>query len=893
MIGRVISHYRIQSLLGEGGMGAVYLAEDTQLNRLVAIKFLSAHDDRSSRARFIREARAVSALSHPHIAAVHDYSETAEGQPYIVMEFVGGETLASLLRAGTLTVPRTIEIIEAVAQALGAAHARGIVHRDIKPSNVIVSAEGVVKVLDFGLAKMLNEEVASLDQQAQGLPPMCTASDVIVGTPLYLSPEQAGSAPVDQRSDLFALGALLYECITGRPAFDGKNVFEIGAQVLNTDPPPPSTYNPRVPPELDRVTMKALAKQPQARYQTAQEMIAALATVLDTLNSHADRRTQPLPVPTKVSTPHTLRSVTDTLRRPRLSIMFFALAISVVSLGLWLILRGRTDQRQRSSPSAQVVKLTNVGNVVVAALSPDGKYLAQVVKDGDKQTLLRSSSYTAASSSTIMPADKVRYIGVTFAPAGDYLYFVRDEADGVARLYQVPFVGSDAKRLIEGVDSPVTFSPDGKKIAFVRLDKSRATYALVVADAHALTETVRATRERGASLATGGVAWSPDGQKIVFAAGSWEGGYHTDLFETGAEAGPEQSISSRRWSEISQVAWLPGGPDLIITAAERPVSPLQIWKVSRREGRVEKITNDTSDYVGISMSADGSKIVSAQNSRNSQVWVAPAADPAQARPVVSMVGAGYGLAWTHGGKLVFSSMTGGDLNIFSMNADGSDKRQLTVSAGDNYHPAISADGRLIFFTSNRTGTFNIWRMNAEDGGAPVQLTNGGGDFYPAASPDNNWIVYEHQSNGVKTLWRIPASGGEAAQLTSRYASVPAVSSDGRYIACRYLISASVKGIAIIPSAGGEPIKLLRIPVLDQRPSGQVRWMPAQQALTYVDVKGGNDNIWSRAVDGGEPKQLTNFATDLIFAYDWSPDGKRLALERGVLLYDVFEITNFR
>jgi Tol biopolymer transport system component len=569
--------------------------------------------------------------------------------------------------------------------------------------------------------------------------------------------------------------------------------------------------------------------------------------------------------------------------------MFFALAISVVSLALWLILRGRADQSPRSSPSAQVLKLTNVGKIVVAALSPDGKYVADVIEDGEKQTLFMSD-YTTASSSIMMPAEKVRYIGVTFAPAGNYLYFVREEADGIGRLYQVPFLGSGAKRLIEGVDSPVTFSPDGKKFAFMRSDKLKATYALVVADAQTLTETVRATRDHRASLATGSVAWSPDGQKIVFAAGSWEGGYHTDLFETGVEAGGEELINSRRWYSVAQIARLPGGRDLIISAAERPTSPLQIWKVSRPEGRIEKITNDTDDYYGISLSADGSKIVSVQNIQNSQVWVAPASDPSRARAVASLVGLSYGLAWTRDGKLVFSSMAGGYLNIFSMNADGSDKRQLTVNASDNYHPAVSADGRFIFFSSYRTGAFNIWRMNAEDGGAPVQITDGGGDFYPAASPDNNWIVYENQSNGVHTLWKIPMSGGKATQLTTKYASVPAVSPDNRYIACRYSISENVRRIAIIPFAGGEPIKLLPIPVFDWQ---RVRWMPNQPSLTYIDTRDGNYNLWSQSVDGGTPKQLTNFAADRIFAYDWSPDGKQLAVERGVWLNDVVQITNFK
>ncbi|HJU55181.1 MAG TPA: tetratricopeptide repeat protein [Pyrinomonadaceae bacterium] len=281
MIGRVVSHYRILERLGEGGMGVVYAAEDTHLGRRVAIKFLSNANtgEHHFKARFLREARSASALSHPHIAMIYDYGETEEGFPFIVMELVRGRPLSEVLDESDLTLLRAVEIIEDVADALGEAHASGIVHRDIKPSNVFVNERGQVKVLDFGLAKYINEDRSHGDPEARTLLATRTRSDIVVGTPLYLSPEQATSAPVDGRSDLFALGALLYECIAGRPAFSGASVIEIGAQIIHVNPPPPSTFNPRVPKELDRVTMKALAKRPEARYQSAQEMIEDLRAV--------------------------------------------------------------------------------------------------------------------------------------------------------------------------------------------------------------------------------------------------------------------------------------------------------------------------------------------------------------------------------------------------------------------------------------------------------------------------------------------------------------------------------------------------------------------------------------------------------------------------------------
>jgi serine/threonine protein kinase len=250
MIGRTISHYRILSQLGEGGMGVVYVAEDTNLGRRVALKVPTAAA-KDYRARFLREARAVSALSHPHIAAVYDYGETTDGQPFIVMELVSGSTLGDLLLSSALTISRAVEIVEDVAGALSEAHGRGIIHRDIKPSNILINDRGEVKVLDFGLAKQLEAEgVYDVDPEAKTLLSTQTRSNVIVGTPLYLSPEQARGAKVDRRSDLFALGALLYECLAGRPAFSGANVIEIGAQVLHVDPAPASMFNPRVAGEL-------------------------------------------------------------------------------------------------------------------------------------------------------------------------------------------------------------------------------------------------------------------------------------------------------------------------------------------------------------------------------------------------------------------------------------------------------------------------------------------------------------------------------------------------------------------------------------------------------------------------------------------------------------------
>ncbi|HYO92146.1 MAG TPA: serine/threonine-protein kinase, partial [Pyrinomonadaceae bacterium] len=339
MINEVVSHYRILERLGEGGMGVVYLAEDLHLGRKVAIKFLNkTTDEHHYRARFLREARSVSVLSHHNIATIFEYGEANDGQPFIVMELVKGEDLSDLLYKGELTLKRAVEIIESVAEALAEAHESGIVHRDIKPSNVIVNERGVAKVLDFGLAKQFEEEEMTADPDAHTLLATRTRSGVVVGTPLYLSPEQAMGAHVDPRSDIFALGALLYECIAGRPAFSGGSVIEIGAQIIHVDPPPPSKYNPRIPPELDRIAMKALAKRPDARYQSARAMLKDLREVRDKVKDEVVL-TKRLVEPQHTMRSSALRTISETMRRPRLSYFTLLMVFAAVGLAIFAIVQ--------------------------------------------------------------------------------------------------------------------------------------------------------------------------------------------------------------------------------------------------------------------------------------------------------------------------------------------------------------------------------------------------------------------------------------------------------------------------------------------------------------------------------------------------------------------------
>jgi serine/threonine protein kinase len=355
MIGQVVSHYRILDRLGRGGMGEVYLAEDTNLGRRVAIKFpVLTSDEHDFRARFLREARAISELSNPHIATLYDYGETSDGHPFLVMELVQGRTLARMMRKGELTLPLALQIIEDVASALTEAHARGIVHRDIKPQNIMVNDRGQVKVLDFGLAKQLNQDpIAVSEPEARTLLNVHTRSGALVGTPAFLSPEQAMGGSVDARSDLFALGGVFYECVTGQPAFPGSSLIEIAANVIHVEPPPPSTVNPALPPELDSVVLRALAKKVEKRYQSAEDLISDVRAVRNGLHDDVSN-TLIQPRSTIPPARHTtLANLSQMLRRPRVPVWYVLVGVLSILVITGIIWRWRRPSLHVPSAEAQ------------------------------------------------------------------------------------------------------------------------------------------------------------------------------------------------------------------------------------------------------------------------------------------------------------------------------------------------------------------------------------------------------------------------------------------------------------------------------------------------------------------------------------------------------------
>jgi len=487
---------------------------------------------------------------------------------------------------------------------------------------------------------------------------------------------------------------------------------------------------------------------------------------------------------------------------------------------------------------------------------------------------------------------RVRLIGgLTFSREGNFIYYVAVRQGQLlvqsADLYQIAALGGAPRKLLEDLDSPISFSPDGKQFAFIR--NRPAESALMVANADGSGERTIAIRKSPSSfgdLLHGGMAWSPDGKVIATIAR--EAATEMNVMEIPSAGGPEKPISSHAWYAISRLAWLADGSGLIMTAADESSNSgsAPVWLLSYPSGDAKRITNDLNGYIGASLTTDSGLLATVQGNRTSNIWIVPNGEVGQAKPITygaaNMVGLG-GVAWTPDGRIVYHSTVSGAHGIWIMRADGSGQRLLSIG-GDAGYPAVCPDNRYIVFVSERAGRA-IWRMDL-DGSHPTQLAEGGN--FPQCTPDSRWVVYQSESS----LWKVPIDGGERVKVIGGWFAGAAISPDGKWIAAQFIQTDDRTGakIAIVPIEGGEPIKVFDVS-LDL--PAQIRWTPDGSAVTYLSRRDGIVNIWSQPFEGGPPRQLTDFKSDEIFFFDWSRDGRQLLLARGIWTRDVILISNFR
>ena len=547
--------------------------------------------------------------------------------------------------------------------------------------------------------------------------------------------------------------------------------------------------------------------------------------------------------------------------------------------------------------TTKIEKLTASGNVVNAAISRDGKYAAYVMDEVGKQGIW-VRQMAVANSIRIVPPAETEYRGLTFSHDGTYVYYVVPGTSGGAGvLYQVPALGGSVKEVTRGVDSPISFSPDGKQYAFIRNHASEGEDALMVSDQNGSGEQRLATRKYPEHFSTSTApAWSPDGSTMACVTQTADAnGFFMKLTELRLSDRTEHEPVKKRWQEIGQIAWIPDGTALIVTGQDSSSGFLHLWRVGYPEGDLLRITSDPSDYRGVSLPASSDVLLTVQRQTLTSIFVGAKGEPGNPRPVTSGAGRFFDLIWTPEGSIIYASDASDAADVWEMEADGTGQKQLTAGAGRNYAPAVTPDGRYVFFHSNRSGSWQLWRMD-RDGSNPVQMTKDQEESnWPEVSPDGKWVVYQHNNtSGTPTVWRMPVNGGAASQVTTELSMRPAVSPDGKSIAVwqkEDKPTASWK-IAIVPFEGGAATRLIDVPQSPATANSVIHWTQDGSGVLFIDFRNGVTNLMLQSFDATPTKQLTKFTKEQFYSFDFSADG-RVLLSRGFWTNDAVLISEAR
>jgi serine/threonine protein kinase/dipeptidyl aminopeptidase/acylaminoacyl peptidase len=937
MVGQNLSHYEIKALLGVGGMGEVYLAHDTRLGRQVALKLLPGAfiNDVDRVRRFEQEARAASALNHPNILTIYEI-ERAEDKHFIAMEYIDGETLREKIHCQRSPLLKLLKWLQQVAEGLAKAHAAGIVHRDLKPDNIMVTRDGYAKVLDFGLAKLIEQPdradagEATSSEAATVVMPQHSLPGMVRGTVGYMSPEQAQGCvkEIDQRSDIFSFGCILFEAATGHRAFEGKDTLDSLHKLVHAPTPQIKETKADAPDELQRIVRRCLAKDPERRYQSIKDVAIELEELYQELKAEHEAQLPAQLVSNLDTTPSVdaqagvssasqsavsiaeagwTRQTTSAgylvndIERHKtgaaLIILALAVAIAGIAYGLYKLV---WHKPATSPPSIKITRLTTTSNVFWGAISPDGKYIVYSVGDErGLQNVWVKQVATPSKVEIVAPSDAV-YGRFTFTRDGSYIYFNKVEASHLASIYRIPALGGLAQKVVENAASRAALSPDEKRLAFIRGDAISKETSLVVANSDGSAEQTLATRKSPDYFFFGVIAWSPDGKSITCLIGNSPAAgtfgivprASGRLINVPVDGGVEKPVDAPKWIAILSIEWLADGSGLIVIAQEQPSLPAQVWYLSYPGGEAHRITNDFNNYLGVSLTADDTALVTIQRETTTHIWVAPDGDANHAKEITTGTGREDGarnISWTPDSKIVYDSTASGSRHVWIMNMDGSDQRQLTEGNHDNQWQTVSPDGRYLVFASNRTGAFHIWRMNI-DGSNLKKLTDGAGESGPFFSPDGQWVLYSDYSSGS---WKVPADGGEPVRLTSD-GRASSISPDGKLVAYARQSGPGTGNIEIIPFEGGSPIKSFEI---TSTRLINIHWTSDGRTIIYNVLHGpfhfGVSNLWSQSLDGGQPVQLTNFKSETFVGWDQSRDGKWFAFGRGHENNDVVLIKDFR
>ena len=870
LTGKYIGHYRIERSIGRGGMGDVYLATDTRLDRLVALKRLPERllADPLFVKRFQTEAKAAATINHPNVATLFSVEEV-EGRPFITMEYVEGHLLDSITPPEGMSVNRFLDIFSQIADAIGHAHSRGVIHRDIKPGNIMIMADGTPKILDFGLAQFAD------DSNTGPMGTAITQPGQILGTPSYMSPEQAQGKDVDHRSDIFSLGVVMYETLTGRRPFTGDNNAELISNLLKSNAAAVMELRPDVPGMISRLVSECMQKRRNDRPQEMRQVQNALG-----------------------ESKRLVRSGTSTgsfARRlykesvsvgPWLRVLPILLVI-LLATAAWFYFSKSGNDSQFAFEDMAMRRLSDTNNIGYAQISPDGKSIAFATFEPDGSRALWIRRIEDRNTLTLVPPEQQQYWGgLAFSPDGGQVFYITADRIGThGSMFRVSTLGGPPRKLTDLANDVGGISPDGERILFVRYGDPSQIISMNTSDGSGeeVIETGRSDGLTGSNFRD--PQYSHDGHSIYYIKYDInEGVEQWSLEEKNLDTGNTRSIYKQP-DRISELAVLPESRSVLVAAID-PVSNLQqIFEISTYDGAKSRVTNDLFFYFGVSVDRTGKNVVVSQRSSEQRVWIGDAADLNSLKPLNQELNANRNLDWTPDGRLIYDGFENNISHVWIADIDGKNLQQLTSSETEDFRPRVSGDGRFVVFTSQRSGRSQVWRMGI-DGNDRVLLADVSGvTQLPEFGADGQTVFFEWLYERNRIWASIPVTGGAVTEVR-RLDDIPAnnlfywaASPDGRFIAQSIWDKGENRmRIAVDAVDSSAERKVLNI-----WPSLIFRWSPDSKSIYYRERQVGyvpENEVLKVDILTGKSTQLVSAAPEFIVDMAYSRDGKKVAIVRG-------------